>query len=311
MLPETSVLVTGATGMQGGAVLRALRDAGIDATGMVRDRNSEPALALARAGIDLVAGDLDDPASLVAACSARTTVFSVQLAPTLDADSERRQCANLASAARGAGVRHFLQTSVSGTGWRSMYPDVDPGAARIYWNSKEDAETIVREAGFSSFTILKPAFFMENFLPPKAGHMFPLLADGELLVASAPETQVALIAAEDFGAVVVEVAADRERFAGSEIELAGDALTFPAIASTLSAFVGRSISASCRPAHEVDALLGRRSWSATQTWLDAVGYPARPEHATAHGLELPTTFRRWCHRHQGELAIAATPGGES
>jgi uncharacterized protein YbjT (DUF2867 family) len=305
------VLVTGATGMQGGAVVKAMRELGIDVAALVRDASSEPALALARGGIELVSGDLDDPESLAAACSGRTTVFSVQLAPTKDADSERRQCANLVGAAQGAGVRQFVHTSVSGTGWRSQFPGIDPSEARNYWDSKEDAESTVREAGFASSTILEPAFFMENFVPPKADWMFPLLADGVLLVASKPTTEVALIAAEDFGAVVAAIVTDPRRFAGLEIELAGDVLTFPEIAATLTDVTGRTISASCRPAHEVDALLGRRSWSATQTWLDDVGYPARPEHAAAHGLEMPTTFRRWCERHRAALTTATTPSAES
>jgi uncharacterized protein YbjT (DUF2867 family) len=297
--------------MQGGAVVKAMRELGIDVAAFVRDAKSEPAVALARGGVDLVTGDLEDPLSVAAACSGRTTVFSVQLAPTKDADSERRQCANLVGAAQGAGVRQFVHTSVSGTGWRSQYSGVDPGAARNYWDSKEDAEATVREAGFASFTILKPALFMENFVPPKADWMFPLLADGVLLVASKPTTEVALIAAEDFGAVVAAIATDPRRFAGLEIELAGDVLTFPEIAATLTDVTGRTISASCRPAHEVDARLGRRSWSATQTWLDDVGYPARPDHAAAHGLELATTFRHWCEAHRQTLTTAATPGAES
>ena len=135
------------------------------------------------------------------------------------------------AAAAAAGVGHFVHTSVSGTGWRARHPDVDPGVTRNYWDSKEDAEQAVRNGGFAAFTIVKPAFFMENFVAPKAGWMFPLLAERELLVASAPGTTVALIGAGDFGDAVAAIVGDPERFDQSEIELGADACTFPAIAA--------------------------------------------------------------------------------
>jgi uncharacterized protein YbjT (DUF2867 family) len=306
-VPKISVLVTGATGMQGGGVARALRRSGIAVTALVRDPGSAPARELAEEGVGLAVGDLEDPATLSTACSGHTTVFSVQPAPFADKDSERRQAAHLIKAAREAGVRHLVHTSVSGTGWRAQYRDVDPGPARNYWDSKEDVEAMVRDAGFPVCTIVKPAFFMENFIAPKVGWMFPLLADGELLVASAAGTEVGMIAAADFGDAVTAIANDPERFAGAEIELGGDALTFPQIGDVLTEVTGRQVTASCRSADEVDARLGRKSWSATQTWLDAVGYPARPEHAAAHGLDVPTSFRQWAEDHREQLFAATTP----
>jgi uncharacterized protein YbjT (DUF2867 family) len=301
------VLVTGATGMQGGAVARALRRRDIDVTALVRDPGSPPARQLEKEGVGLAVGDLEDPDTLAPACIGHTTVFSVQPAPFADKDSERRQAAHLIRAAQEAGVRHLVHTSVSATGWRARHPDVDPGTMRNYWDSKEDVEAMVRDAGLPAYTIVKPAFFMENFIRPKVGHMFPLLADGELLVASAAATKVGMISAADFGAVVAAVATDAERFAGAEIELGADAPTFPQMADVLTEVTGREVTVSCRSADEVDARLGRRSMAATQVWLDVVGYPARPEHAAAYGFDVPTSFRQWAEQHRNELLAATTP----
>ncbi|MFE9320812.1 NmrA family NAD(P)-binding protein [Nocardia sp. NPDC052278] len=301
-----SLLVTGATGMQGGAVARAAQQAGIDVTALVRNPDAAPARALAADGIRLAVGDLEDPASLLAACTGRSTVFSVQLPPTRDPDSERRQGANLVEAAAKAGVRHFVHTSVSGTGWRADHAHIDPGAMTNYWQSKEDVEDAVRAAGLT-YTIVKPAFFLENFIDPKAPHMFPLLSRGELVVATAPDTQVALMGAEEFGTIVVTIARAPERFAGAEIELGSDAVTFSEMADIISAVTGRRITASHLPATEVDRRLGRASWTATQVWLDEVGYPARPEHAAAHGLAVATTAGQWAERHRGDLLAATEP----
>jgi uncharacterized protein YbjT (DUF2867 family) len=297
------VLVTGATGMQGGGVARALRSAGAAVTALVRDPDSPGARALERDGISLRVGDLEDRAALESACMGRAAVFSVQLAPSRDPDSERRQARNLVHAARVAGVPHFVHSSVSGTGWRTAHPEVDPGITRNYWDSKEEAEAGVRGAGFPAWTIVKPAFFMENFAPPKVDWMFPLLGKGELLVACRADTPVALICAEDFAAAVTKIMAETERYSGEEIELGSDSPTFTQIAETLTAAGGRPVQAISRPAAEVDQRLGPRAWSATQVWFDAVGYPARPAHAAEHGLAMPTTFRQWVASRRDQIPM--------
>ena len=303
-----SVLVTGATGMQGGGVARELRRRGVAVSALVRDAASEASQALGKEGVLLTPGDLEDPASLAEACAGHAAVFSVQLPPTRDADVERRQAAHLIAAARAAGIRQLLHTSVSGTGWRAKFPDVDPGVTRNYWQSKEDVEAMVRDAGFAAYTIFKPAFFMENLVRPKSPWMFPLLADGELLVATAPATEVALVSAEDFGAAVAKAVVEPDRLAGAEIELGSDALTFAQIAAVIAAETGRRVQATFGSAAEVDARLGRRSWSSTMQWLDVVGYPARPADAEVHGLQMTTDFRRWAQQHRDELIAATTPG---
>jgi uncharacterized protein YbjT (DUF2867 family) len=301
---QTSALVVGATGMQGGAVSRAMRKRGIDVTALVRDQDCAPSQVLVKEGIRLVTGDLDDPATLAPACAGHTAVFSVQLAPTRDQDSERRQGENLVKAARNVGVSHLLHTSVSGTGWREAYPDVDPGVMRNYWQSKEDVEAMVRDAGFPIYTIFKPAFFMENFIAPKSAWMFPLLTECELLVACRPTTKLGMISADDFGVAVATAVVRPQEFVGAEIELGSDALTFPEIAEIITAVAGRSVTASCRPVAEVDARLGRRSWSATMLWLDVVGYPAGPADAEVYSLRMQTSFAQWAEQHRAELIAA-------
>ncbi|MFV2179904.1 NmrA family NAD(P)-binding protein [Actinomadura sp. LOL_016] len=300
------VLVTGATGMQGGATARALRRAGLEVSALVRTPEAESARALAGEDIALAVGDLEDPASLKAACAGHTTVFSVQPAPFADRDSERRQARNLIEAAREAGVDHFVHASVSGTGWRALHPDVDPGGTRNYWDSKEAVEQMVRDAGFDTYTIFKPAFYMDNFVAPKVDFMFPDLAAGELLAADGARTELALIASADIGAATTAAVTDRRRFAGAEIELAGDVLTFDEIGQVIAKAADRPVSTSFPSVDEVDARMGKRSWASTQAWLSTVGYPARPAHAAGYGLKL-TTFERWADQHRGQLRAGIRP----
>ncbi|MET7841368.1 NmrA family NAD(P)-binding protein [Streptomyces sp. NPDC005356] len=303
------VLVTGATGMQGGAAALALHQAGLNVSALVRSPASAAARHLAETGIALRAGDLDDAGSLAAACAGHTAVFSVQPAPYADPNSERRQARNLITAAQEVGVQHMVHASVSGTGWRDRHPTVAAGSAANYWDSKETVEELVRRAGFDAYTIFKPAFYMENFVAPKVGRMFPGLAEGELLVAAPLTAELALLASADIGNAVLAAVTDRRRFTDAEIELGGDVVTFAEISEVLTSVTGRPISPVSLPAKEVDARLGRKSWSGTQTWLGSVGYPARPAHAAPYGLPL-TTFQQWAEQHRDQLRAAFTARGQ-
>lgn len=303
---STTILVTGATGAQGGAVVHALHAAGRAARALVRDPASETARALVDAGIPLAVGDLEDEASLDAAFDGVSALFSVQPAPFLDPDSERRQACNLVSAARRAGVAQCVHTSVSATGWRTSYPDVDAGSSANYWDSKEHVENMVRNAGFDTFTILKPAFMMDNFIAPKAQIMFPHLPGGEILTAVQPDAVLATVSKSDIAAAASAAFADPKRFANEEIELAGDATTTPEIAALISNATERSVVARTLTQDEVDARQGAALWLETQLWLNQVGYLARPDDMRVYGLT-PTSFETWAAANADQLRAATTP----
>jgi uncharacterized protein YbjT (DUF2867 family) len=305
-LIDGKILVTGTTGTQGGAVTAALQHAGVDVAVLVRPGGAERVRPLLNGPAAIVEGNLDDIESLAAACKGCTGVFSVQPAPFADQDSERRQAGNLIRAAKDAGVQHFVHTSVSGTGWRTNHPNVDPGMMLNYWNSKEEVEAMVRDARFPVFTILKPAFMMENFIAPKVDFMFPHLRAGELLVGTATDTAFALVGAADIGSATVAALADTQRFNGAEIELAGDAPTMAEIAAVIENVTGRPVTAACVSMEEAGARLGAMSWTAQNDWLGRVGYPARPVHAEAVGLST-TPFTVWAHQHRAALKAATTP----
>ncbi|MDA0170517.1 NmrA family NAD(P)-binding protein [Solirubrobacter taibaiensis] len=300
-------LITGATGMQGGAVARALASRGEQVTALVRNPDSGASRALTNKGIALVVGDLEDPSSLRAAAEGHDAVFSVQLALPDAKDAELRHARNLIAAAREAGVAQFVQTTVSSTGWRDR-PDVarKPRDDDWYWDAKEDVEAAVRAAGFASYTIVKPAYFIENFTSPHHyTFQWPhLVSSGELVTACDPSTELALLHAPDLGNLVADVlTAAPDRFAGVEIELASDRRTFTEIAAALSDTLGRPVTArQARPDDNLHPLL-----LPGQIWWAEVGYSARPEDAEKHGLSMPTKLPELLNDHRDELAwIAGT-----
>ncbi|MFE7721229.1 NmrA family NAD(P)-binding protein [Nocardia rhizosphaerihabitans] len=304
---KAKVLVTGAAGMQGGAAVQALLRAGHPVTAFVRNPCSAPAKALAEQGVVLATGTMDDTASLDAASAGHDVVFSMQMAGVDPADpgAERRQARNIATAAKRAGVAQIIHTSVSATGWRSQHPDIeitDP-VMKAYWDEKEAAEDVIRQAGFDHWTIFKPAFYMENYLlPSKRDYQFPDLAQDKLVTATSPQTMLALINSDDFGAAVAAAVADPGKFHQAEIDLAGDALTHPEIADTLSKAVGREITAVFISQEEQARRLGAPS-AYSQIWNDLVGYPARPHHAAAYGLTT-TTLEQWAARQDWHTSAA-------
>ncbi|MCW2880849.1 MAG: NmrA family transcriptional regulator [Sphaerisporangium sp.] len=218
------VLVIGATGQQGGAAVRELLARGWTVHALVRDTDKPGAQSLREAGAGLVTGDLDDPSSLRAAMSSVHGVFVVltmMTGPRVTLDgvaAEVRRGKAVADIAKETGIGHLVYSSSSGADLHTKIPHVE---------SKARIEEHIRALELPA-TVLRPAFFMDNF----ASLTRPVLADGELVVSLAvrPETRMRLIATRDIGAFAAIAFDQPERFLGRDIEIAGDDLTGSAIA---------------------------------------------------------------------------------
>ena len=227
-----SVLVIGGTGQQGGATARHLLERGRTVHALVRDPNALAAKALQRAGATLVAGDLDDPASLRTAMEGMQGVFLVltmmvgrKISPEGVVAEERRGKA-VAGLAQESGIEHLVYSSLNGAGAHSGIP---------YYESKARIEEHIHAAGPPA-TILRPVSFMDNF----ATYNRPVLHDGELVVnlAVRPELPMQLISVRDIGAYAA-IAFDRpDHFLGRTVEIAGDVLTPLQIAETFGRVCG-------------------------------------------------------------------------
>jgi uncharacterized protein YbjT (DUF2867 family) len=295
------VLVTGATGRQGGATARALRAAGVPVRALVRDPDTDAAKAVEALGAELVTGDLHDRDSVIRAAEGARAVFSVQM-PALNGDSfdfdgEVTQGVNLIEGAKAAGVPQFVHTSVTGAGRHTEVP----GWAEGRWASMEPTlgaksaiQDRVREAGFPHWTLLKPGFFMENFLPSMA-FLFPRGIEGGLVSVLNPGTRLSLVAVDDIGRAAAAAFAAPERFDGVELELASDYLSMTEIAEVLSRALGTRLSAPDMTEEEALAA-GMPGMGASHEWLNAHGQPARPEYARDLGIPL-TGFEQWAQQH--------------
>ena len=240
--PSAPVLVTGATGRQGEAVTRALLAAGVPVRALVRDPHAPRAKAVETLGVDLVTGDLSDRSSLDPACAGVRAVFSVQMPPMdesgADFAAELAQATHLIEAARAAEVPQFVQSSTSGVGRHTETPGWAEGhwaAMEGYFATKQAIMEKVRGAGFARWTVIKPAFFMDN-LPQLAPHG----PEGGLATVLLPDTPLALVATEDIGAAAAHAVLEPDRFHEVELELAGEVLTMTEVCPDAVHRMGRS-----------------------------------------------------------------------
>ncbi|WNG23267.1 NAD(P)H-binding protein [Cystobacter fuscus] len=290
------VLVTGATGKQGGAVAQALLARHQPVRALVRDLQSPGAAALKALGAELVRGDLLDEASLLKACTGVRAVFSIPplTLETLGTDAVRVMGKNLVDAAKDAGVQHFVHTSVSGAGdfhrnapgWKEGRWDV------AYWEDKAYTQELVRDAGFQYWTLLKPAFFMENFVRPSV--MFAQSVGDRLATVIKPHTELALIAVKDIGEAGAAAILEPEKFHRVELEFAGERLTMKEIARILGEAWNVSPEAPDLTPEEAIAQGLPPAFVTNYQMLNEVGSPATPEQARSLGLPL-TDFKTWAH----------------
>lgn len=299
-----AIVVTGATGAQGGAVIDALSEAEIPLRAMVRDLTSPAARALRNRGVELVRGDFDDAASLDEAVSGALGVFSMQLPPTpADPESEVRAGTALVRAARAAEVDIFVHTSVARAGDHEAFAGWRDGRWwREYWLAKATVNGAVRDAGFTHWTVLKPAFLMDNFLPPKVGHMFPSLQQGILDSAMGPNSRLDLVSAAGVGAFAAAAFTDPRRWHQLDIPLAAESLTMTQIATTLREVTGQPITVRHLNAANATAAGIPAGVVESQLWATAEGYQVDLSAVQVHGVKLQS-FARWAHAHRSDFLV--------
>ena len=222
-----SVLVTGATGRQGGAAARALVSAGHRVRALTRRPETRAAQALAALGVELAPGSFDDAASLARALEGMDAVFAISTpfdSPEGPLAEDRQGIALLEAAARAA-VRHIVYTSAANA-------DRDTGIP--HFQSKRAVELRLATTGIP-FTILAPASFMENLLVPMR---LAALERGLLASPLSPSRKVAQISVEDIGRFAALVLSRPAHFAGRRIDLAADDVSGEEMAAILARTLG-------------------------------------------------------------------------
>jgi len=255
MAQKLTVVVTGSTGKQGGAVARGLLERGHKVRAITRDPNSSQAKSLANAGATLVMASLEDTTAITKALEGATSLFAMTTPFGGGTDAETRQGFSAADAAKAADV-HLVFTSVGSANRQTGVPHFD---------SKYEVEKHIAKVGVRA-TILAPVAFMENLYFGKEQ-----LAQGIYASTLPPTRALAQIAVPDIGAVAVRVLEESARFIGKRFDLASDELTGNDAMSILSRVTGRNFTYYQIPLDVVRQRMGEDAVKMYE-WFDRVGF---------------------------------------
>jgi uncharacterized protein YbjT (DUF2867 family) len=222
------IAVTGATGAQGGGLVRAIladKSGGFAARAITRDPSSDKAKALAALGAEVVQGDMDTAESMEAAFAGAHGAFCVTpFWAHMDPDREFNEAKHLAHAAHNAGVAHVIWSTLEDT--RELVPLSDPRMPTLrekykvpHFDAKGEADAVFRDLGVPT-TFLLASFYWENFIyfgmGPKKGE------DGTLAITlPMGKAKLAGIAAEDIGKCAYGIFKEGNALIGKSIGIAG------------------------------------------------------------------------------------------
>ena len=218
-----TVLVVGATGQQGGSVVKALlasNNPDLKIRALTRNPSSTTARALADSGVHLAKGDLINGDSLSAALAGCDAAYLVtDFRGEKDVAGEIEQGRTFVDTAKLAGIKHLVYSSVAGA-------DIAQAVEHFY--SKFQIEEYIRASGLA-WTIVRPSGFMEVIPPAGIGRAFMLGA----FAATLGDHAQPYVSCEDIGRMVAKAVLEPEGFKGKIVNLAGDRLTVDQLQAAL------------------------------------------------------------------------------
>ena len=228
MSKQLSVLVMGATGSQGGAVVRNLLTKGHRIRILTRNPNSPKAKQLADQGVEVLKGDFTDSESLVKAATGMDTVFAMTTPYEAGVEAETKQGIALADAVKQAGVGHLVFTSVA---------SADRSTGIPHFDSKYKVEQHIASLKIP-YTIVAPVFFTENWFAP---WFLPSIQEGTLKFAMPADRPLQQVSVDSIGAFSAAMIERREKVFGKRFDIAGDELTGKETVAVISKASGRDI----------------------------------------------------------------------
>jgi uncharacterized protein YbjT (DUF2867 family) len=276
-MAEKLVLITCATGKQGGATLRHLaKRGGFKLRALTRKPGGDAAKALGALGVEVVAGDLDDAASLERALAGVWGVYAVQNTWEAGVEKEEEQGKRIAKLAREAGVQRFVYASVGSAHKKTGIPHFD---------NKFRVEETVKALAFPSHAIIRPVFFMENLLSPWS------LQGDKLTGGLAPTTKLQMVAVDDIGKFGAKAFFDADTLGSFEVDIAGDAVTMPEAAAAVSGILGKTFTYQQIPIAVIRQ--GSEDVALMTEWFERTGYSADiPALDRRFGIR-PLTLAEW------------------
>lgn len=279
---ESAVLVVGATGNQGGTVVNHLlgADEEFNVRGLTRRPDTEPARALAKRGVDVKRGDLNEKQTLRSAVNGADAVVIVTNIWTAGFDTAVRQAKNIADVAADAGVNHLIY---SGSG----YHDRDLGIDAL--EPAGEIEKYLRSLAVPA-TFVRPVWFMHNIEPA-----FEDIMDGTLPLPFEQGVSLQMVDVDDVGRAVARILEHPDDFVGEGFDLAGDEHTVSEMAQVLSDVTGADVQPYTIPIADAREAMGD-SMAELYQWFNNGGYSVDIDRVEQRfGFEF-TSFRSYLEK---------------
>jgi len=255
VINQRKILVTGATGQQGGSLARLLIQKKHKVYALTRNTQSSAAQDLRNIGASIVKGDLDDSDSLERAVKDVQSVFLMGTPFEDGTEGETRRGKLMADIAKEKNVKHLVYSSVA---------NADRNTGIPHFESKYKVEQHIQNLGIP-YTIIGPTFFMENLLT----YLKPGLEQGQLALPLSPSSilqQSAVQNIAEFSALVLE---HSKTFLDKRIDIASDEVTGEQATKVLSNELGRKISYVHIPLDRVRE--GNEDMARMFEWYEKVG----------------------------------------
>lgn len=273
-MEKKRILVSGATGQQGGSVVNALLNDGHEVVGITRNVDSTRAKALKNRGVDMISVNFTDHQAAVKAMQGFDVVFALTTPFEEGLEKETQQGITMANAAVEAGVSHFIFNSVS---------DADRSTGVPHFDSKYEVEKHLATLHLN-WTVVGPTYFMDNMM------LFNVdgLKEGKLMMAMPGNIELQQVAVEDIGLFVAHVVSAGADMFGKRVNIAGDSITGEQMVEVLTEVIGKEIVYQGFP---TDVMREQSEDMALMyEWFISTGYSADMNAMRGHGMK---SFRDW------------------
>src|SRR5450432_299983 len=256
-----SILVAGATGRQGAAVIQHLLKNNLPVRALSRTPDSISSQLLISKAVPVVKGDMSDPLSLLNAMKDCYGVFSVQNYFEYGAEREILYGKNMADAAKKSHISHFVYNSVC---------NADSNTGVPHFETKYVVEKYIQSIGLPA-TILRQVKFMENYYIPQ---VFKGILEGKLFDSIRAGKKHQMITVDDIGAYVADAFMNPDLYTGQTIGLAGEELTNEEIALSMTRSLGMKIKFSRLPMMIVRIFMDKEMYLMFK-WFNEKGFDAQ------------------------------------
>jgi uncharacterized protein YbjT (DUF2867 family) len=286
------ILVTGATGQQGGAAVPGLLEHGHHVR--IMTRNPEKMKSIRNPNIAVVQGDFRNRESLKKALSGVDGAFVMGTPYEEGPKAEVNQGKAIIDACVEEDIGHVVYSSVCCADKKTGIPHFD---------SKYEVEKHLKKTGIP-YTILRPVWFMENFASP---WYLPSIEKGILSTPLHPRRQLQMVSVADIGKIVADAFTNPSRYLGKEFDIAGDEMNMERIVKEISNVLFRRIEYVHIPESRAEETLGE-DWALMFKWFNDHGYDVDVEGTRNrfeyYGIPL-TSFRQYLGATRLGIDVAA------